>query len=149
MDRQRMGELLGKMGQLSPHDIDEILSEQRATRQRFGTIAVNLGLCQPEHVWAAWCDQLSHRLDVVDLDLIGIDAQAVEYLPRELALGLRAMPVRIFEHQLVVAVGDPSGASGVADVARRVGMLVRCVLAGDEQIEKALAKYYPPLQAAS
>lgn len=148
MDRTRMGELLAQIGQLSPHDIDEILSEQRHTRQRFGAIAVSLGFCQPEHVWAAWCSQLSGHVDVVNLDELGIDAQAAECLPRDLALGLRAMPVRLFEGQLIVAVSDPSRASGVADLARRVGMDVKCVLATERQIETALAKYYPPLQAA-
>jgi hypothetical protein len=145
----RMGELLARLGQLSPHDIDEILAEQRHTRQRFGAIAVSLGFCQPEHVWTAWCSQLgTGRIDPVDLDEIGIDAQAVEFLPRELALGLRAMPVRVFEGQLIVAVGDPSRASGVADLARRVGMEVRCVIADHHQIETALAQYYGALQTA-
>jgi general secretion pathway protein E/type IV pilus assembly protein PilB len=148
MDRTRMGELLARLGQLSPHDIDEILAEQRHTRQRFGAIAVSLGFCQPEHVWTAWCSQLSGRVDLVDLDEIGIDAQAVEFLPRELALGLRAMPVRVFEGQLIVAVGDPSRASGVADLARHVGMDIKCVIASQGQIEVALANYYPALQTA-
>jgi type IV pilus assembly protein PilB len=148
MDRTRMGELLSRIGQLTPHDIDEILAEQRHTRQRFGAIAVSLGFCQPEHVWAAWCSQLSRSIDLVDLDEIGIDAQASEYLPRELALGLRAMPVRVFEGQLIVAVSDPSRASGIADLTRRIGMLVKCVLADNAQIEKALAEYYPPCHAA-
>jgi hypothetical protein len=143
MDRQRMGELLAGIGQLTPHDIDEILSEQRHTRHRFGAIAVSLGFCQPEHVWAAWCSQLCGNVDRVDLDEIGIDAQAVECVPRELALGLRAMPVRVFEGQLILAVSEVSRAVGMADLARGAGMVVRCVLAKDAQIEKALADYYP------
>lgn len=143
MDRQRMGELLAGIGQLTSHDIDEILAEQRHTRHRFGAIAVSLGFCQPEHVWAAWYSQLSGNVDRVDLDEIGIDAQAVECLSRELAVGLRAMPVRIFEGQLILAVSEESQAGGVAEVARSAGMVVRCVLAADAQIEKALGDYYP------
>jgi hypothetical protein len=143
MDRQRMGELLAGIGQLTPHDIDEILAEQRHTRHRFGAIAVSLGFCQPEHVWAAWCSQLSGNVDRVDLDEIGIDAQAVECLSREMALGLRAMPVRIFEGQLIIAVSEASRAGGVAELTRRAGMVVRRVLAEDAQIEKALGEYYP------
>jgi type IV pilus assembly protein PilB len=146
MDRRRMGELLAGIGQLTSHDIDEILSEQRHTRHRFGAIAVSLGFCQPEHVWAAWCSQLGGNVDTVDLDEIGIDAQAVECLPREEALILRVMPVRFFEGQLIVAVSNPARAAAVADLARRVGMVVKCVLAKDDQIEKALADYYPEFQ---
>ena len=148
MDRTRMGELLSRIGQLSSHDVDEVLCEQRQTRQRFGAIAVSLGFCQPEHVWAAWCSQLSGNIDRVNLDEIGIDAQAVESLPRDLALGLRAMPVRLFEGQLIVAVSDLARARDVAELVRRSGLQVRCVLADDGQIERALAEYYPPFQAA-
>ena len=148
MDRERMGELLAKLGQLSPHDIDEILAEQRHTRQRFGAIAVSLGFCQPEHVWAAWCSQLNGHLEPVDLDSIGIDAQAAEFVPRDLALSLQAMPVRVWEGQLVIAVDDETRAACVSEVARRVGMDVKCVLAPSDQVHAALAKYYPTLQAA-
>lgn len=149
MDRQRMGELLAGIGQLTPHDINEILSEQRHTRHRFGAIAVSLGFCQPEHVWAAWCSQLSGNIDVVDLDEIGIDAQAAECFPRELALRLRAMPIRMFEGQLILAVSDTSRAGSFADLAGRIGMVVKCVMAKDDQIEHALNNYYPAFQAAS
>jgi type IV pilus assembly protein PilB len=149
MDRQRMGELLARLGQLTPHDIDEILAEQRHTRQRFGQIAVSLGFCQPEHVWSAWCSQLNGRIEPVDLDSIGIDAQAVEFLPRDLALSLRAMPVRVWEGQLVIAVGDISRAPCVAELGRRVGLQVKCVLAPDEQVEAALNEYYPAFERAS
>jgi hypothetical protein len=149
MQRTRMGQLLSEIGKLSPHDVDEILAEQRHTRQRFGAVAVSLGFCQPEHVWAAWCAQLSvDRVDVVDLVEIGIDAQAVECLPRELALGLRAMPVRVFETHLIVAVSDPERTGGVVALARRIDMQIKCVLATEAQVEKALAEYYPPIPMA-
>jgi general secretion pathway protein E/type IV pilus assembly protein PilB len=149
MDRQRMGELLAKLGQLSPHDIDEILAEQRHTRQRFGAIAVSLGFCQPEHVWAAWCSQLNGHVEPVNLNAIGVDAQAVDCLPAELALNLRAIPVRVWEGQLVIAVADASRAACVSELARRVGMEVKCVLAPPEQIEAALATYYPNVHTSN
>lgn len=148
MDRQRIGEVLGRMGQLSPHDIDEILTEQRATRQRFGTVAVSLGFCQPEHIWAAWCDQLNGRVELVDLTTVGIDAQAVDFLPREIALGLRALPIRVWEGQLVVAVSAESAAGAVSELGRRVGMVVKCVMTTEEQLGRALELYYPSPQAA-
>src|SRR3954470_20953299 len=146
--RQPMGELLARIGRLTPHDIDEILAEQRHRRQPFGHIAISLGFCQPEHVYAAWCSQLAERVEAVDLDHLGIDAQAIEFLPRELALGLPALPVRVWEGKLVVAISDASRAGGVAELARRVGMDVRCVLAPAGQIDAALQRYYPPLPIA-
>jgi hypothetical protein len=148
MKRPPMGELLARIGKLTPHDIDEILAEQRHRRQPFGQIAIALGFCQPEHVYAAWCSQLAERVEAVDLDHLGIDAQAIEFLPRELALGLPALPVRVWEGMLVIAVSDPARAAGVAELARRVGMDVRCVIAPAHQINAALTRYYPPLPIA-
>lgn len=147
---QRIGAVLSRMGQLSPHDINEILTEQRTTGARFGEIALALGLVQPEHVWAAWCAQLERQLERVDLDEIGIDAQAVERVPAELALGLQVVPVRLFERELVVAVSDAGRVAGLADLAQRTNLSVRCVLADAGQIARALATYYsnPTLLAA-
>src|SRR2546423_848682 len=54
----RFGEILGRLVNLSGHDVNEILEEQNATHQRFGEIALSWGLCAPEDVWQAWCDQL-------------------------------------------------------------------------------------------
>ena len=136
---QRIGELLGQMGTLSLHDIDEILSEQRATRTLFGTLAVSLGFCQPEHIWAAWSSQLHGTPPSVDLDKLGIDAQAIECVSRELAFDHHAMPVRLFEGQLFVALSDPAK---LHDLAVHIPMPVRCVVASEEQIARALGAHY-------
>src|SRR5271168_4651622 len=108
MSRIRIGELLGKMGKLSGHDIDEILQEQSATGHRFGDIALTWGMVQPEHIWLAWCDQLQETAERVDLDSFGIDAQATTRVPAELARRLHAMPIRLTEDQLIFAVSDPT-----------------------------------------
>ena len=63
------------MGKLSSHDIDEILQEQQSGShsKTFGEIALTWGLCQPEHIWKAWSNQLSAGFDQVDLQTFGID----------------------------------------------------------------------------
>jgi Type II secretion system (T2SS), protein E, N-terminal domain len=145
----RIGEVLGQMGQLTPHDVNEILAEQRTTGARFGEIALALGLLQPEHVWAAWCAQLAQRLERVDLKEVGIDAQAAEWVPREIAVGLHVMPLRVWEGRLVMAVADTTRAGALGELAQRVGLEIRCVLADSRQIAEALAEYYPAVSLAA
>ena len=140
--RQKIGEVLGQMGQISPHDVDEILAEQRTTGARFGEIALAMGLIQPEHVWAAWGAQLAAKLDRVDLDAMGVDVQAVDYVPREIALGLHVMALRLSEGQLIVALADAARAGALAELAERINLVIRCVLADPQQIARALATYY-------
>ena len=78
---KRFGELLGKLVKLSQHDVEEILEDQTATHRRFGDIALSWGLCQPEHVWQAWSDQLLTQVQRVDLETLGVDSQAAANFP--------------------------------------------------------------------
>src|SRR5687767_9264679 len=105
--RVRIGELLSQMVPLSGHDIDEILQEQEATHRRFGEIAISWGLCQPEHVWTAWCAQLKTDAQRIDLDVAGIDAQAAVLLPGDVARRWHVIPVRIGANGTLVACAAP------------------------------------------
>src|SRR5215207_2344771 len=101
--QMRFGDYLGKVVRLSTHDVAEILEDQAATRRRFGEIALAWGLCRPQHVWQAWWDQLSRHTKRVDLTEIGVDSQAVAHVSRELAVQFRAIPLRSYREQLVIA----------------------------------------------
>ncbi|HLL90610.1 MAG TPA: hypothetical protein VK324_15020 [Tepidisphaeraceae bacterium] len=138
----RFGELLGRLVQLSPHDVHEILAEQQGTRLRFGEIALRWGLCQPEHVWRAWAQQAVEDQAVVDLDVIGVDAQAVTQLPYDVAKRLCVIAVRSFEHELVVAV-DAERPVDPEELARASKKSVRIVRADGRQIRDAIDTYYP------
>ncbi|HEY0009115.1 MAG TPA: hypothetical protein VGB55_10365, partial [Tepidisphaeraceae bacterium] len=58
----RIGQILSRSVPLTEHDLEEILQEQKVTRQRFGDAALALGMVQPKHVWDAWMQQL-HTAD--------------------------------------------------------------------------------------
>ena len=143
MSRVRIGELLGRMGKLSEHDIDEILHEQcgRGGR-RFGEIALTWGLVEPEHIWSAWCQQLEDGLMKVDLNEVGIDTQAVDRVPVELAERFCAMPLRVHEDQLIIALSDPIHAAVFEGLRDSLKIQPRFVLADREQIREAIQRYY-------
>src|SRR3978361_394754 len=83
MSQLRFGELLGKVVNLTRHDVDEIFEEKNSSHRRFGEMALSLALCDPEHVWQAWCDQLLTQIQRVDLEALGVDAQAAGLIDRE------------------------------------------------------------------
>ena len=149
MDRVRIGELLKQIVPLNDHDVDEILNEQEANGQRFGEVALSLGVCTPEHVWKAWCDQLTGELETVDLDQVGIDAQAVVHVPADVASEFRVIPLRLSSEELVIATADPSYRQALTEVPRRLGRRVKFVLAGAAEVDRAIRTYYPPLQASA
>ncbi|MGB7158956.1 MAG: hypothetical protein WBD40_12865 [Tepidisphaeraceae bacterium] len=140
--RPRMGELLSRMVELSGHDVEEILHEQGTSRRRFGEIALSWGLCQPEHIWSAWCLQVREGLESIDLDRDGIDAQAVALLSADAARVFRAIVIRRGENEIVVASADPLGERSREELRKLLGTKVKFVLAPKRQIDAALEAYY-------
>jgi len=143
MQRQRMGELLSRLVPISPHDIEEILHEQGTRHRLFGEIALSMGLCRPEHVWKAWCRQNASEIEQVDLDQMGVDAQATAHLPREAALRYGAVPLRLAGRKLLVATSPQCFEEAATCLPSIVPMNLKFVLADAQQIQRALMRYYP------
>ena len=142
-NRPRMGELLSKMVPLSGHDVEEILQEQTATRRRFGEIALAWGLCRPEHVWDAWCQQSTDGTETVDLDRIGVDAQAAAMLPARVAREHHVIPLRVANDAVLLATAN--GAMEHSDeLSALLHRRVTFVHADMTQLERMLDRYYPP-----
>ena len=141
--RARFGELLSRLVPLSGHDIEEILQEQTANRRKFGEIALSWGLCKPEHIWDAWAQQSAHDHERVDLEKVGVDAQATALLPAEVARKLNVVPVRVASDVVLVATADAAPehmADALNELLRR---RVRFVQVEREQLERTLQRYYP------
>lgn len=150
MSQVRIGELLGRLVSLSRHDVEEILQEQSSSRRRFGDIALAWGLCEPEHIWQAWCEQLSSSTQKVDLEKLGIDSQAAGLISRDAASRLLAIPIRHLGDTVVIAVADPADASrAAAELPLTLPMKLCFVQADAPQIQRAIATYFPTEPAAA
>ncbi len=143
MSGMLFGESLSKVVQLSAHDISEIMEHQAANRQKFGEIALAWRLCQPQHVWQAWWGQLSHDTPRVDLKKIGVDSQAVNQLAAAVAVEFRAVPLRCYRDQLVIATTAGGLPRAQAELPALANKQVRFVTADPAQIDEAIAAYYP------
>ncbi|MCC7349516.1 MAG: hypothetical protein IT446_03010 [Phycisphaerales bacterium] len=143
----RIGQILSQMANWTHHEVEEILYEQTGTRQRFGDIAVALGYCDADQVRQASVVQLADRKQKVDLQRIGIDAQALSFLPYSLARRFHAIPIRISEDQLIVATDMPADHPGREILQNRIAQPVRFVHADAQQVREAIDRYYAPLCA--
>jgi hypothetical protein len=141
---KRIGEILSRLVPLSAHDVEEILIEQSSCpAKRFGDIALSLGLCQPEHVWRAWTAQLSESPRPIDLDQLGIDAQALSHVTSEIARRLRVMPVRVLGDEILIAT-EASNLLAVAHaLAQFISRKLIIVAADPAQLDRAISYYYP------
>lgn len=141
----RFGEVLSRIVPLSRHDVYEILEEQAQSHKRFGQIAIQLGMCEPVHVWQAWSAQLLGRTPRVDLDKFGVDAQAAEEVPAWLAAAVGVVPIRSTEHCLVIAATDRSLPRATELLTAQTTKPVSFVLADAGQVEEAIRRYYTML----
>jgi hypothetical protein len=147
MGQHRFGELMRRLMPLSQHDIEEILQEQASSNRRFGEIAMAMGLATPEQVWRVWLDQLEGRTERVALADIGIDAQAVRYLPANLAWSRRVVALRCLDEHLVVAVDQHPEPATRSALERATGKRVRFVMTDARHLHAALTRYYGPRDA--
>jgi type IV pilus assembly protein PilB len=148
MRGNRFGEVLSKLTTISEMDVEEILQDQKVTHRRFGEIALSWGLCEPKHIWHAWYHQLATATPRIDLDDLGVDAQAVARVPRDVAVQYNLIPVRISEDQLVVAIAHEAAVPG-DELINRIGMQIRYVRASTEQIQSAIETYYEALRVSA
>lgn len=143
MQRSRMGELLSRMVPLTNHDVEEILQEQSGTHRKFGEIALAWGLCQPEHVWDAWSRQLAAGVERVDLEQVGIDAQAVGLIPSEVARELHVLPIRIAGDVIIIATAEEETSTFEARLSNLLTRGVMFVRADEQQLHAMIETYYP------
>ncbi len=146
--RARIGELLSRIVPLSGHDVEEILEEQSANRRKFGEIALAWGLCRPEHVWDAWCQQSEQEGETLDLTKVGIDASAAAMLPGELARELHVIPVRVAHDCVLLATSEKTSEQGTEKLSALLHRRIKFVRSEREQIEQMLDVYYPPVSHA-
>ena len=102
MPNVRIGEVLYRMGVIDETHIAGIMAHQRQTRQRFGQIAIRMGLATHEQVWEAWARQLADQEEIEPAE-IGSDTHALELIPRSTARRFGIVPLRLWGQHLVVA----------------------------------------------
>jgi hypothetical protein len=104
--RVPLGRLLVGEGLLSEAQLDNALFESGQSGERLGEIVVRLGLLSEDQVARALAEQWS--LSYVDRASIWFDADALTRMSREDAQRLEALPTRVQDGRVVVAVAEPT-----------------------------------------
>lgn len=104
--RRPLGEMLVEAGLLDERRLHEALDEGNRTGQRLGEVVVGHGWASEEEVGRLLAEQWG--LNYVDRASIWFDADALGRLSREDAQRLEALPTRVEEGRVVVAVAEPT-----------------------------------------
>jgi len=139
--RQNLGAML-----LAANLIDEVqmqiaLAEQRRIGKRFGSTLVDLKFID-ENVLAAF---LSKQIDIPCISLLHVEIprKVQRKLTRDVVLECRAVPVRIENEQLEVAMVDPTDLEVLEKLERAAGMTVSPLIAPESSIDTMIERCYP------
>jgi type IV pilus assembly protein PilB len=136
-----LGAILTGSGLLSVAQLEEALEAQRHHGGRLGTVIAELGMLTTRQVAGAIAEQC--RLELVDLDDLEVDPEAVKLLPEALARRFDALPVGFGEDgALRLALSDPTNIRAIDDVQLALGVAFRPVVVEQTQLDQALNRAY-------
>jgi type IV pilus assembly protein PilB len=138
-----LGEYLIDNGVIDIAQLSSALEEQKRTRERLGEILLRLGLITEWDLLAALGSQLGHRLFDASRDEITKEALAI--IPVEFARRHDMVPIRINDHELVVAMHDPLDVEALDHLQRlaaREDRDLQIVLATSEALEAIREEQY-------
>jgi Type II secretion system (T2SS), protein E, N-terminal domain len=105
-DRIPLGRFFVNAGILTEAQVDSALFEGSQTGERLGEVIVRRGLASEDQVAQMLAEQWG--LSYVDRASIWFDADALARLSREDAQRLQAMPTRVQDGRVVVAMAEPT-----------------------------------------
>jgi len=138
--RSRLGALLLRKGLVKHEELDRALAE-REEGELLGEALVRLRICFENDIARALADQAN--IDFVDIGVTSVDPRAVVLLPREEALRLRAIPLRLHpDGDVSVAVIDPTDDKLLPRLKLATGHPIRLLVTTPSALRAALATSY-------
>jgi uncharacterized protein (TIGR02266 family) len=139
-----LGRLLVASGMLTPQALEEVLLVQKTDGRRLNELLEAKGLIRPHQLAQFLSRQLS--CPWVSLSRIEISREAVERLPRDIAIKHHMVPVYLGTSKgataLYVAMDDPTDEAALAEASRAATMPVKPMVALTSEIKALLDRLY-------
>ncbi|MBE7543160.1 MAG: type II secretion system ATPase GspE [Bryobacteraceae bacterium] len=136
----RLGEILQSRGQVTAEELERALELQKERGDKLGRILVDLGFVAQRDVLNALSEQL--QIAVAAFNGPPPVTPETERLPARFLRQARAVPLRIEDSTLVLAMADPLDFETIRAAQSATGLKVRAELALDSEIHDALEKHY-------
>ncbi|HEY1421279.1 MAG TPA: ATPase, T2SS/T4P/T4SS family [Candidatus Dormibacteraeota bacterium] len=137
---QRLGQVLVSEGLITMEQLERALQAQSTSRAPLGTLLVNQGAIQEDHLTLA----LSAHFEtpVADLKHGEIDADIARLVPEDFARRNLVLPIRRDNGHLAVAMSDPSNLDLLNDLRLITGLPITPYVAGPSDILQKLTRVH-------
>ena len=138
--RKRIGEILIERGKLDAAGLDRALRLQQETHERLGVLLVTLGLVAQRDV----AEALAHQLGMPLVEAAGYPELPIleERISARFLRDARVLPLAEGEHELVLAMADPTDGYTISAFEMLTGLKVRPQVAIPTELEAALERLY-------
>ncbi len=136
----RLGELLVRENLINLAQLKEAQATARKTGDRLTYTLTKTGIVGERDLTTF----LSKHYGVpsINLDEFEIDDDVIKLIPRELAHRHQVLPINRAGSSLIVAMSDPSNLNAIDELKFNTGYHVEVVVASEEAIRDAIARYY-------
>jgi general secretion pathway protein E len=138
--RKRIGEILIERGKLDQEGLERALRLQQDGGEKLGQLLVTLGVCAQRDV----AEALAAQLDLPLLDVKGYPEFPIleERVSARFLRDARVLPLVEGEHELVLAMADPTDSYTISAFEMVTGLKVRPQVAIPTELEAALERLY-------
>jgi type IV pilus assembly protein PilB len=140
MKKKKLGEALLDRGKISPEDLLLAITEQQGKMIHLGELMLERGLVEKADLTAA-LEEVSH-VPYLDCTEVVPEQEAIRLVQRSVAERCCALPIRMEQERLVVAMAAPQDLAKLDELRFTTGMEISPRLAFRGEIQNAIVKYY-------
>jgi type IV pilus assembly protein PilB len=143
----RIGELLLKEKLITPDQLQQALTQQKANGGKLGYNLVKMGFVKDEQITTLLSKQ--YGVPSINLAQFKIDPTIVKLVPTDTARKYQIIPLSRSGSTLTIAMTDPTNVFAMDDIKFMTGYTVEPVVASEVAITEAVEKYYPSGKAGA
>ena len=137
----RIGELLLKEKRITPDQLQQALTHQKANGGKLGHTLIRLGLVKDEEITTLLSRQ--YGVPSINLAQFEIDRSVIKLIPADTAQKYEIVPLSRSGATLTIAMTDPTNVFAMDDIKFMTGYNVEPVVASETAVVEAIQKYYP------
>lgn len=140
LGRKLIGEILLEEGYVDPKDLEIALESQKSEGGLLGEILVKMGAVSEEDLVAGLSKQLG--VPFIKLSNYNVNPGSVKLLPKEIAEKHGCFAFDHSEHEVSLAMVDPTSAVAFDAVQEIIGRTIQIFLAAKSEIRAAIETHY-------
>ncbi|MCX7918678.1 MAG: type II secretion system ATPase GspE [bacterium] len=125
---------------VSSDKISDAVAHSEELGQSLRQTLIESGEVTEEQILSAIAEKMGMK--IVDLDFIQVPPDVVQRVPEKTAKFYHIFPIEYADNTLTVAMADPLNVQIFDDLKIMLGCNIKGVLAKEEQIQRAIKKYY-------